>query len=166
MGKKISAATPALANLTRAGIEHTVRTYEHTAAGAAAEGYGLEAAHALGVDPARVFKTLMVDCDGAKVLAVVPVDSLLDVKALASARGGKKAALVPVADAERISGSVAGGISPAGGRTPLPTVVDDSAQQFDTIVVSAGRRGLDVELSASDLVALTRGRFAPIRKST
>lgn len=156
-------ATPALALLQRDGAAHLVRAYEHDpAAHARGVAYGQEAADALGVDPEQVFKTLMAEVDGALTVAVVPVTGQLDLKALAAAVGGKRAAMAPVEQAERVSGYVAGGISPLGQRRRLPTVLDVSSTGRSTILVSAGRRGLDVELDPRDLVRLTGAVVAPI----
>jgi Cys-tRNA(Pro)/Cys-tRNA(Cys) deacylase len=124
----------------------------------------MEAAQALGLDPAQVFKTLLADVDGALTVAVVPVDRSLDLKALAAAAGGKRAVMAEPAAAERATGYVVGGISPLGQRRRLPTVVDVSALDWDTVLVSAGRRGLDAELAPADLVRLTRARTAPIAR--
>lgn len=159
MARRQPAGTPALVALAKAGAPHTVHPYEHDPA---APSYGLEAAAALGVDPARVFKTLLAEVDDLPVVAVVPVNGSLDLKALARACGGKRARMMPVAAAERLTGYVAGGISPFGQRTTSPTVVDDSAATHASVFVSAGRRGLDVEVSPGDLVVLTRARSAPI----
>jgi Cys-tRNA(Pro)/Cys-tRNA(Cys) deacylase len=156
--------TPALDALTAAGIPHAVRPYDHDAAASAELGYGEEAARALGADPARVFKTLVAEAGDAHVLAVVPVAARLDLKALARAAGAKRAALAERADAERLSGSVVGGISPLGGRTRLPVILDDSALGQPVILVSAGRRGLDVELAPGDLLRVTGGLAAPIAR--
>ena len=153
------APTPAIAALAKAKIPHTLHTYTHDPSITA---FGAEAVTALGLDPARVFKTLVASVDGALVVAVVPVSGQLNLKALAAAAGGKRAAMAAVADAERSSGYVAGGISPLGQRKALRTVVDSSAAAFDTVFVSAGRRGLEVELAAADLVAATRGVLADI----
>ena len=162
MGRKDrggSVGTPATVALTRAGISYAVRAYEHDPA---AESFGLEAAQALGVEPARVFKTLLVDTGCGLAVGIVPVDGTLDLKAIAAALGVKKAALADPAAAARSSGYVVGGISPLGQRTPLRTVVDSSAEGLDAMYVSAGRRGLQVRLAPSDLVRATGGRFAPI----
>ena len=156
--------TPALDALAAAGIPHEVRPYDHDAAASAELGYGEEAARALGADPARVFKTLVAAAGDGHVLAVVPVAARLDLKALARAAGAKRAALAERADAERLSGSVIGGISPLGGRTRLPVILDESALTHPAILVSAGRRGLDVELAPGDLLRVTGGRPAPIAR--
>lgn len=154
------AATPAIAALARAKVPHTLHAYEHDAAAAS---FGEEAVAALGLDPARVFKTLVAEVDGARLaVGVVPVTGHLNLKAMAAAVGGKKAAMAAVADAERSSGYVHGGISPLGQRKALPTVIDASAEAFDTIFVSAGRRGLQMELAPSDLARVARATFAPI----
>lgn len=144
--------TPATVLLERTGTAFTVHAYEHDPAAAS---YGDEASRALGVGPDRVFKTLVADVDGALVVAVVPVAGSLDLKALATAAGGKRAAMADPAAAQRTTGYVRGGISPLGQRKRLPTVVDTSAFAHDTVFVSAGKRGLEVELSPDDLVLLT-----------
>ena len=128
-----------------------------------ATSYGLEAAQALGVDPARVFKTLLVRLDpGELAVAVVPVSGSLDLKAVATALRAKKAAMADLAAAERSTGYVRGGISPLGQRTRLPTVIDDSAFAHQTVLVSGGRRGFDVELAPDDLAGLTDAVLAAI----
>ncbi|MCG8916119.1 Cys-tRNA(Pro) deacylase [Actinokineospora sp. PR83] len=151
--------TPATALLAKRGITHQVHSYEHDPR---AESYGLEAAEALGVEPSRVFKTLLADVDGALVVGIVPVDAQLDLKALAAAVGGKKARMAEVAAAERSTGYVAGGISPLGQKKHLRTVLDTSALAFPTVFCSGGRRGLEIELASADLVALTRAVTAAI----
>ena len=160
MSKKTSVGTPATVALTRAGVPFVVHTYEHDPSAAS---YGLEAVEALGVPADRVFKTLLADVDGRLVVAVVPVTGQLDLKALATAVGGKRAALADVKVAERTTGYVAGGISPIGQRKQLPTVVDASATAFETVYVSAGRRGADLSLSPHDLVAVTGATTAEVR---
>nr|WSX52348.1 Cys-tRNA(Pro) deacylase [Streptomyces sp. NBC_00974] len=159
MAKKKPAGTPAIAALTAAGTAFTVHAYDHDPAHPS---YGEEAAQALGVAPAQVFKTLLADVDGSLVVAVVPVSGSLDLKALAAAVGGKRAAMADPALAERTTGYVLGGISPLGQRKRLRTVLDSSASGFPTICVSAGRRGLEVELAPSDLAALTTASLSPI----
>jgi Cys-tRNA(Pro)/Cys-tRNA(Cys) deacylase len=156
---KSGQGTPATVALARAGVPFTLHPYDHDPAVAS---YGLEAAEALGVPPERVFKTLLAEVDGALTVAVVPVAGQLDLKALAGAAGGKRAAMADPAAAERVTGYVRGGISPLGQRRQLPTVVDTTALDHPTVFVSAGRRGLDVELAPADLVRLTRARSAPI----
>src|SRR5699024_10020976 len=123
-------------------------------------GYGLEAAQVLGVPPEQVFKTLMTTVDGTLTVAVVPVTGTLDLKALAHVLGGKKAAMADKHDAERATGYVVGGISPLGQKAPHPTVIDETVWLFDTVLVSGGRRGLDVELAPDDLVRLTAATVA------
>ncbi len=146
-------------------MAHELRAYEHDPrARERGLSYGLEAAQALGLDPAQVFKTLLADVDGALTVAVVPVDRTLDLKALAGAVGGKRATMADPAAAERATGYVVGGISPLGQRRRLATVVDVSALDFATVLVSAGRRGLDVELAPGDLVRLTGGVTAAISR--
>ncbi|MFE2264833.1 Cys-tRNA(Pro) deacylase [Streptomyces griseosporeus] len=151
--------TPATVALTAAGVTYTVHAYDHDPNHPS---YGEEAAEAMGVSPERVFKTLVADVDGTLTVAVVPVAGSLDLKALAAAVGGKRAAMADPALAERTTGYVRGGISPLGQRKKLPTVLDDSATAHATICVSAGRRGLEVELSPEDLAKLTSATLAPI----
>lgn len=158
---KTSGGTPATVALTRAGVAFTSHPYEHDPAAAS---FGLEAARALGLDPARVFKTLFVSVDGRLVVGIVPVSAQLDLKAVAAAVGGKKAVMADPADAERASGYVVGGISPLGQKRPHPTVVDESALGWDTVYVSGGRRGLDLGLAPADLVRLTDARTAAIAR--
>ena len=159
------AGTPALAALAAAGVEHTVHAYEHDPrARQDGLGYGAEAAAALGIDPERVFKTLVAAVDGRLTVGIVPVDGSLDLKALAGAVGGKHAEMADAAAAQRSTGYVVGGISPLGQRRPLPTVLDAGALDHETILVSAGRRGLDVELRPDDLLRLTDGRTAGIAR--
>ena len=157
--KKTSGGTPATVALARAGVEHTVHTYEHDPAAAS---YGLEAAEAMGIDPGRVFKTLLASVDGRLVVGVVPVSGQLDLKAVAAAAGGKKAVMAEPADAERATGYVVGGISPLGQKRAHPTVVDESALGHTTVFVSGGRRGMEIELSPADLVAQTKATVALI----
>jgi Cys-tRNA(Pro)/Cys-tRNA(Cys) deacylase len=164
MAKKNSAAGPTTAAtvaLTRAGIPFVPHAYVHDPA---VTDFGAEAAQVLGIDPERVFKTLMVDTDAGLGVGIVPVSGMLDLKALASSLGGKRAALAELAVAERKSGYVVGGISPFGQKTPLPTVLDDSALAFDTILVSGGRRGFDIELAPAAVLEATGGRAARIRR--
>lgn len=154
--------TPALRVLEADGVPHTVRAYVHD--DASDLGYGLEAAHALGVEPERVFKTLMTTVDGVLTVAVVPVTTTLDLKALAQAVGGKRAAMAERSVAERATGYVVGGISPLGQRQRHRAVVDESVELFDAVLVSAGRRGLDVELAPADLIRLTQAVVADIAR--
>lgn len=146
--------TPAIVAAERAGIVFAVHEYAHDASAAS---YGLEAADKLDVDPARVFKTLVADVDGTLTVALVPVTAQLDLKAL-----GKRATMAEPKLAERTTGYVAGGISPLGQRKRLPTVIDESALGFATIHVSAGRRGLELELAPADLLTLTGGEARKI----
>ncbi len=149
-------ATPATSRLEKAGVPFRVHAYPHDAGAA----YGPEAAASLGIDPARVFKTLVADVDGALTVAIVPVAAKLDLKALAAAVGGKRAKMAEVTAAERATGYVTGGISPLGQRRRLPTVLDASAAGFETVFCSAGRRGLEVELAPADLARLTGAKLA------
>jgi len=154
-------ATPALTVLEGLGVDHRVHEYDHDPS---SRSFGEEAAHALGgVDPARVFKTLVADAGGL-VVAVVPVPAHLDLKALAAALGAKRAEMADPKAAERSSGYVVGAISPLGHRRPLPTVVDRSAMRFETIFCSGGRRGLEVELAPADLVAAIGATTASIAR--
>ena len=144
------AATPAIAVLERAGVSYRLLEYELDPR---AESYGLEAAEKLGLSPARVFKTLVVAADGGHVFALLPVDARLDPKAV-----GKRAHLADPAEAERITGYVKGGTSVLGGRKRLPVLLDESALEHETIVLNAGRRGLQLELAPTDVLRLTGGR--------
>lgn len=157
---KKAAGTPATVLLTAQKVAHTIHTYDVPAD---TPDYGARVAEAIGVSPGQVFKTLIAEVDGALTTAVVPVTGELDLKALAHAAGGKRAVLAERADAERSSGYVRGGISPLGQRRRLPTVIDDSAAGLDRMYVSAGRRGLQVELKPDDLVRLTAATVAHIR---
>jgi Cys-tRNA(Pro)/Cys-tRNA(Cys) deacylase len=153
------AQTRATVALTKAKVTFTVHAYHHDPA---AGSYGLEAAQLLGVEPGRVFKTLVADVDGGLTVAVVPVNGQLDLKALAAAVGGKRADMADPRAAERTTGYVVGGISPLGQRKALRTVVDATALEHATVFVSAGRRGLDVELAPTDLVRLTAAVVAAV----
>lgn len=159
MAKKNTGGTPALRVLERAGVTYTLHPYDHVDG---AKAYGLEAANNLGVAPERVFKTLLADVDGDLVVGIVPVAGTLDLKALAKAIGGKRATMADASVAERATGYVVGGISPLGQRRRLPTVLDISAHSHPTIYVSAGRRGLQVELAPADLAKLTDAKLADI----
>lgn len=160
--------TRALEELTRAGVRHDVHPYEIPEPAGSERGrrpaWGDDAASALGVDPGRIHKTLVADVDGRLVVAIVPVAHELDLKGLATAVGGRRAALAEPAEAERATGYVRGGISPLGQRRRLPTVVDAAALALPTIFVSAGRRGLQVELDPADLARLTDAIVAPIAR--
>ena len=157
--------TPATLVVAEAGIAHSLHEYAHDPA---ADSYGSEAAQALGVEPARVHKTLVVTVErnGRWELAVgvVPVDAQLDLKAIATALGVKRADMAKAADVERSTGYVLGGISPLGQRKALPTVIDEDAMLHDTIFVSAGRRGLEIELTANALYELTDAVYSSIAK--
>jgi Cys-tRNA(Pro)/Cys-tRNA(Cys) deacylase len=158
----VALGTPATVALTAAGIEFTPHTYEHDAANT---NFGLEAANALQLDPEQVFKTLLADVDGALIVAIVPVTGKLDLKALAAAVGGKRAEMADPRVAERKTGYVVGGISPIGQKTAHPTVLDETAELFDTVFVSGGRRGFDIELAPADLLAVTGGVTAAIARA-
>ncbi|WP_409185237.1 Cys-tRNA(Pro) deacylase [Amycolatopsis sp. VS8301801F10] len=151
--------TPATALLQKQKVAHTVHTYDHDPR---AESFGLEAVEALGLEPGRVFKTLVADVDGKLVVGVVPVTGQLDLKALAAAAGGKKAKMADPAAAQRATGYVLGGISPLGHRSRLPVVLDGSALDYPTMFCSGGRRGLEVELDPAELVRLTGAVVAAI----
>ena len=157
--KQGAGGTPATVALTRAGVAFTEHVYTHDPA---ATSYGTEAADALGLEPGRVLKTLFASVDGRLVVGIVPVAGQLDLKALAAAVGGKKAAMADPADAERATGYVVGGISPVGQKRPHPTVLDESAMAFDEVYVSGGRRGLDLGLAPADLVRVTGATVAAI----
>lgn len=135
-----------------------LHAYEH-GPGAA---YGPQAAALLGIEPGRVFKTLVADVDGVLTVGIVAVSAQLDLKALAAAVGGKRARMAEVAAAERATGYVAGGISPLGQRKRLRTVLDTSAEAFQTVYISGGRRGLEVELAPADLARLTQATIFPV----
>jgi Cys-tRNA(Pro)/Cys-tRNA(Cys) deacylase len=155
--------TPATSALALAGIAFTEHAYQHDPGAA---NFGLEAAEALAlsrsIEPERVFKTLLADVDGRLVVGIVPVTGKLDLKALAAAVGGKRATMADPALAERRTGYVVGGISPIGQKTPHPTVIDETAELWDTVFVSGGRRGLDLELAPADLVRATGATLAAI----
>ena len=162
----VGPATPATLALDRARVPYRRHVYQHDPF---AKSFGLEAADVLGVDPARVFKTLLVDTGapgaGRLAVAVVPVVGQLDLKAAAAALGAKTVSMAGPAAAERSTGYVIGGISPIGQKRPLATLLDESAFAFETVYVSGGRRGFDVELAPNDLLALTSGSRADIRRS-
>ncbi|MGW5239628.1 Cys-tRNA(Pro) deacylase [Monashia sp. NPDC004114] len=146
-------ATPATVALDRARVEYRRHPYTHNPS---APSYGLEAAAVLGVDPARVFKTLLVDTGRSLAVGIVPVAGQLDLKAVAAALGVKGVTMADPTTAERVTGYVVGGISPVGQKRALPTVLDETAYAFDTVFVSGGRRGFDIELSPGDLATVTR----------
>lgn len=160
MGRReASSGTPATVLLTRLGISYRTLTYVHDSS---AEHYGTEAAEKLAVDPARVFKTLMVDVGTQLAVAVVPVSGTLNLKAMGAACGSKRAAMADRAAAERRTGYVIGGISPLGQRHRSPLVLDESALAFEKILVSGGRRGLEIELAPADLLRATDGTTAAL----
>lgn len=152
--------TPGINVAKKAKVAHKVHEYTHDPA---SESYGLEAAEKLGIDEAQVFKTLVVALDN-KTLAVgiIPVAAMLSMKLIAKAAGAKKAAMADRSDVERSTGYVLGGVSPLGQKKRLNTFIDASARQHATIFVSAGRRGLEIELGPDDLRALTQGSFADL----
>lgn len=153
--------TPAINAAKKAKIAFTVHEYAHDPACAS---YGLEAAEKLNIDPARVFKTLVADLGGELVVAIIPVEAMLGLKNLAKAAGSKKAAMADKALVERTTGYVLGGVSPLGQKKRLRTFIDASAQSLPTMHVSAGRRGLEIELAPADLMRLTGGTFADLRQ--
>lgn len=159
--KKPTDATPAFIALHRASIPFTPHSYVHDPR---AESFGMEAAQALGVEPARVFKTLMAEIDGELCVGIVPVMGSLDLKALADALGGKRAQMADAPKAQRATGYVIGGISPLGQKKKHRTAIDKSSSQWPTIFVSGGRRGLEAELQPADLVQLTQAVVARIAR--
>lgn len=158
----MTAGTPALVALTSAGVWFTIREYEHDPNNTS---FGLEAAEKLGVEPDRVFKTLIANVDDEFVVAIVPVNCTVSLKHLAKVIGGKKAAMADPAIAQRLTGYVVGGISPIGQKKTLRTVIDETCELWDTVLVSGGKRGLDIELSAADLIAVTNAITADIAES-
>ena len=153
--------TPAIDLVRKQGIAHSLHEYPHDPK---SESYGTEAAEKLGLDPDQVFKTLVAETDtGELVVAIVPVSGSLNLKQLAKAARAKKAAMADKQKVQRTTGYVLGGVSPLGQKKALRTVIDESAQAFDSIHVSAGRRGLEIELAPADLADLTRASFAPIK---
>lgn len=164
MGRKSSSqGTPATAALVAAGVPFVLHPYTHDPSVAS---YGTEAAEALGIAPAKIFKTLMVEVAGRLAVGVVPVSGNLDLKAIAAALGARKAAMADPAAAERRTGYVLGGISPLGQRQASPTVIDASALSLSTMLVSGGKRGLDIELVPADLIRLTYAVTADIGRRT
>ncbi len=147
--------------LTKAGVKFEVHSYAHDPR---AESYGMEAAELLGLNPDRVFKTLVVQADAQLVVAVVGVSGQLDLKAVAAAVGAKKASMAEPVAAQRSTGYVVGGISPLGQKRELVTVIDAAVLEFETVFVSGGKRGLDLEMHPDDLVALTKAKLAQIRR--
>ncbi|MEX0797791.1 MAG: Cys-tRNA(Pro) deacylase [Acidimicrobiia bacterium] len=153
-------STPAVRALERAGVEHALHSYEVDEA--VGDGYGQAVAAAIGADETQVFKTLMAVVDGEHVVAIIPVTERLSMKKLASAAGGRKAEMAATPDAERLTGYVSGGISPLGQRRAHRTFLDETAQLSDRIYVSAGKRGLQVEIAVAGLLALTDGTVADL----
>ena len=160
-GEGSKGGTPAIVQLRKAGVPFATYEYEHSS-DHMTDGYGVEAAQQLGLDPHQIFKTLMADTGDERVIGIVPVSGHLDLKALAAAVGAKKAAMADPDAAQRESGYVLGGISPFGQRTRHRTVLDESALNFDSILVSGGKRGLDVSVNPADLVTLLRAATASI----
>lgn len=159
MVRRAAGGTPATVALARAGIAFELHSYDHDPR---ATSYGLEAATALGVDPARVLKTLLVTADRALAVGIVPVAGTLDLKAIARVLGAGRASMAEVAAAERATGYVAGGISPVGQRRPHRTVLDSSAVDHPSVFVSAGRRGVYLDIAPADLAAVTSATTARI----
>jgi len=152
--------TPAVNCANKAKIRYTLLQYDHDSGHAS---YGLEAAEKLGVLPERVFKTIVVKLDATQlIVAILPVNSMLSMKSLAKACGGRKAEMADKVEVQRSTGYVLGGVSPLGQKKSLKTVIDQSAQQYPTIYVSGGRRGLEIELNALDLQTLTCALFAAL----
>lgn len=156
-----SGGTPATLALERAGVPFTPRSYAHDPNAAS---YGMEAAEALGVEPRRVLKTLLIEFYGGLGVGIVPADSQLDLKAIAATLGSKRATMADPQQAERATGYVVGGISPIGQKKRLPTVIDESARAFTSILLSGGKRGLDIELAPDDLARLTGATWAAIAR--
>lgn len=155
--------TPAIDTAKKARIAYKVHEYTHDPA---AESYGLEAAEKMAIDPVRVFKTLLVSYDDKELaVGLVPVSYKLNLKSMAKALGTKKVRMADGADVERSTGYVLGGVSPLGQKKRLKTFIDSSATAFETIFVSAGRRGLEIELSPNDLLALVKGQTATLSQS-
>lgn len=161
MPRRDPSGTPATVALTEAGVAFSQHVYEHDPAAAS---YGLEAAAVLGLPAEQVFKTLVVDTGAGLAVGVVPVAGSLDLKAMAAALGVKRVTMADPAAAQRSSGYVLGGISPVGQKRALPTVVDESAELFDVVYVSGGRRGLDLGLSPADLVRVTGAVVADVAR--
>jgi Cys-tRNA(Pro)/Cys-tRNA(Cys) deacylase len=158
----MAAKTPALTAAARAGVRVVAHEYEVSHM---VPDYGVAVAEAIGQDADRVFKTLVVEVDGDRlVVGVLPVAARVDLKALAAANGGRRAEMADPAKAERATGYVVGGISPLGQRKTLPTVIDETVDLFDTVFVSGGKRGLQIEIAPADLILLTRAQLAPLTR--
>jgi Cys-tRNA(Pro)/Cys-tRNA(Cys) deacylase len=158
----MKAATPALVRLEQLGIHYVAHTFDHELATTDEIGYGRAAARALGVDESRVYKTLLALCENGPLVAIVPVHAQLSLKSLAHVVDAKRCEMVEASQAPRITGYVVGGISPFGQKRKLPTVVDESALQQETILVSGGRRGLDIEIGVNDLIAALDAKVGAI----
>lgn len=155
--------TPAINIAKQARVNFTIHEYEHDPA---AESYGEEAAEKLGANPAQVFKTLVVSLDGKDLaVGIVPVTAKLGLKQIAKAAGAKKATMADKQLVQRTTGYVLGGVSPLGQKKRLKTFIDQSAESFDTVYVSAGKRGLEIELAPTDLARLTQAQFAPLQQA-
>ena len=161
MPRKDSVGTPATVTLTAAGVAFSVHTYDHDPA---ARSFGMEAVEALGLPADQMFKTLLVDTGAGLAVGVVPVSGQLDLKAMAQALGVKKVEMADPRIAERTTGYVVGGISPIGQKRSLPTVLDETAELFDVVYVSGGRRGLDIGVAPADLVRVTGAKVADISR--
>lgn len=154
--------TPGIDVAKKANIEYCIHEYNHDPK---SRGYGIEAAEKLRVTPDRVFKTLIVSIDGKDLaVAIIPVDSTLSMKRIARAVGGKKAVMADAEVVQRSTGYVLGGVSPLGQKRSLETVIDASARSYPTIFVSAGRRGLEIELTPADLAKLTNASLTPLQQ--
>ncbi|RBP29740.1 Cys-tRNA(Pro)/Cys-tRNA(Cys) deacylase [Marinobacter pelagius] len=154
--------TPGINVAKKARVPHRIHEYEHDPN---SESYGNEAAEKTGADPARVFKTLVASIDNRElVVGVLPVTAMLSMKLIARAAGGKKATMADKQEVQRSTGYVLGGVSPLGQKRRLRTFIDQSARNFDTIYVSAGRRGMEIELAPEDLANLTDGRFSDLQQ--
>jgi Cys-tRNA(Pro)/Cys-tRNA(Cys) deacylase len=152
--------TPAINSATKANIDYTVHQYDHDSGNTS---YGMEAAEKLAVVPERVFKTLVVKLDAAQlVVAILPVNSMLSMKSVAKACGGRKAEMADKVEVQRSTGYILGGVSPLGQKKPLKTIIDTTSQDYPTIYVSGGRRGLEIELNAQDLQTITGAVFLSI----
>lgn len=155
--------TPGIKAADHAGVDYTLHQYQHEPE---AESWGIEAAEKLGIDPCRVFKTLVVSLDGKElVVGMVPVNAMLSLKELARAAKGKKAIMADQQTVERSTGYVLGGVSALGQKKRLRTFIDDSAEEFTTVFISAGRRGLEIELAPAALASVTEGAFAPLQQA-
>lgn len=153
--------TPGIKAADRAGLTYTLHDYQHDPE---AESFGMEAAEKLGVNADRVFKTLVATLDGKElIVGMVPVNAMLSLKELARAAGGKKAVMADRKTVERSTGYVLGGVSALGQKKRLRTFIDESAEGFETLFISAGRRGLDIELAPAALASVTEGAYAPLQ---